>query len=232
LEAGPASAANVARPLEDVPFEKQTGIPPPPPPRVEAKPPIIIAEKPLEPAITVTTPKPNDRSLESSINTAGTNSSWEDSPKYTGESKHILTPSAPPRKSFQTSEIGGLKQTYVPAPAPKPIPPSVIIGGFNPSQVRPFSRPSDMPQASPRSTPSSAFSKPGNNDNKSVIESVSTKLEPIAIRDSTDEPQLESTSENIENSSGEKLTGEQSNVEIQKQNQVVKKKFPYEEDEE
>src|SRR5207245_11614898 len=59
-------------------------------------------------------------------------SAWEDSPKYVGESTGILIPSPIPKRAARfTSDSGGLKQPYIPVPAPRMTPPSVIVGPMN-----------------------------------------------------------------------------------------------------
>ena len=59
-------------------------------------------------------------------------SAWEDSPKYVGESTGVLTPSPIPKKVARfTSDSGGLNQPYIPVPAPRMPPPSVIVGPMN-----------------------------------------------------------------------------------------------------
>ncbi len=59
-------------------------------------------------------------------------SGWEDSPKYVGETTGVLTPSPVPKKIVPiVSESGGLRQPYIPVPAPRMPPPSVIVGPMN-----------------------------------------------------------------------------------------------------
>jgi hypothetical protein len=138
LEAGPPLTAKVSSSNTDVPFGKETGIPPP---RIEPKPtpnstnrvkppPIVIGEKSSErlvpPPIVIPEKILEKPSPPSPPKTASTN--WEDSPQFIGESKGILTPSQPPRKIPAVSESGGLRQPYIPSPAPKMTPPSVIVG--------------------------------------------------------------------------------------------------------
>src|SRR5256885_15440439 len=55
-------------------------------------------------------------------------SSWEDSPKFLGESRGKLPPSSPTRKAPSVSHSRGPRQPYLPAPAPQIIPPNVILG--------------------------------------------------------------------------------------------------------
>src|SRR5713101_4713180 len=136
LEAGPPmSARSAGANREDVPFGRETGVPPP---RIEpvqqtAPPtlmkPIMITEKssakPLPQTII------SERTLDRPTMTppgGQSASSWEDSPKFIGESRGILTPSSPTRRAPSVSESSGLRQPYIPAPVPKIVPSSVIVG--------------------------------------------------------------------------------------------------------
>ena len=136
LEAGPPmSARPTGADREDVPFGRETGVPPP---RIEpvqqAAPPtltkpIIITEKGSErpQPQTIMPDRTPDRPTMSPPG-GQTASSWEDSPKFIGESRGILTPSSPTRRAPSVSESTGLRQPYIPAPAPKIVPPNVIVG--------------------------------------------------------------------------------------------------------
>jgi hypothetical protein len=138
LEAGPPISTKASGTTSaDVPFGKETGVPPPriepkPQPNISpmAKPPIVIGERGSERVLlppTVITEKMIDKpSPPSPPTTASTN--WEDSPQFIGESKGILTPSRAPRKIPAVSESGGLKTPYIPSPAPKMTSPSVVVG--------------------------------------------------------------------------------------------------------
>jgi len=136
LEAGPPmSARSAAANREDAPFGRETGVPPP---RIEpvqqTAPPILMrpvmitekgSEKPLPQTII------SERSPDRPTMTAPggqSASSWEDSPKFVGESRGILTPSSPTRRAPSVSESSGLRQPYIPVPAPRLVPPSVIVG--------------------------------------------------------------------------------------------------------
>lgn len=187
LEAGPPiTTKKSAVSNEDIPFGRQSGVPPPrietkpqPSPADLAKPSIVISEKGTERASI----SPNiiaDRPPEKPafVGTASSSSVWEDSPKYLGESKGILTPSPPPRKAPAVSESGGLRQPYIPAPVPKTTPPSVIVGPMTmtstpaaktaPSPTprilaRPSGRqtgPAKTPSTLPSSLPTSDMPKP------------------------------------------------------------------------
>lgn len=134
LEAGPATAnrAPTASSAE-APFSRQTGIPPiriepqTQPPSTPQKPTIILTEKgssraPPPPTI-ITGPPEKTGYAGSSVS-----SSWEESPRLTGESKGVLPPSSTPRKIPIVSEPSGLKQPYIPAPAPKPPSTGFVVG--------------------------------------------------------------------------------------------------------
>jgi len=136
LEAGPPmSARSTGANREDVPFGRETGVPPP---RIEpvqqtAPPtlmrPIMITEKGPEKPLpqTIISERTFDRPTMTPPG-GQTASSWEDSPKFVGESRGILTPSSPTRRAPSVSESTGLRQPYIPAPAPKVVPPGVIFG--------------------------------------------------------------------------------------------------------
>jgi hypothetical protein len=145
LEAGPPIPQKAPATMsEESLFSRQTGIPPI---RIEPKtqqapssaqiPPIILTEKgssrtPPPPTI-ITGPPERPTYAGPSIS-----SSWEDSSKFIGESKGIPTPSSAPRKVPIVSEPGGLKQPYIPAPAPKLPSTSVVVGPTtNPVTLRP-----------------------------------------------------------------------------------------------
>src|SRR2546426_5706802 len=164
LEAGPPmSARSMGANRDDVPFGRETGVPPP---RIEAVPPtstppfakpIMITEKGAEKPLpqTVVSERTFDRPT---MTPQGGQSalSWEDSPKFIGESRGILTPSSPTRKAPSVSDSGGLRQPYIPAPAPKIVPPNVIVGPMTiPPVPKIISRP-PRPPGLPRGTPPSA----------------------------------------------------------------------------
>jgi hypothetical protein len=136
LEAGPPISSKTSAGNDETPFSKETGIPPP---RIEMKPqpssslitpPITLnaRDTPLStPLPTIAPEKPSNKTgYANPPNPSSTG--WEDSPQLIGESKGILTPSPTPRKTPTVSDSGGLKQPYIPAPVPKPSPPSVILG--------------------------------------------------------------------------------------------------------
>ena len=188
LEAGPPIGQKASVPsTEETPFSHQTGIPPirvetktQSAPSAPQKPTIILSEKaqgrtPPPPLIVPST----DRS---GYSTTPVSSSWEDSPKFKGESTGILTPSPAPRKAPAVSESGGLKQPYIPAPAPKMIP-NIIVGPMtNPVTPRPSSTtvpPKILPNTAGRSI---ASPRPG-----AFSASQTSSLEP-AKASSTPEP--------------------------------------------
>jgi len=239
LEAGPpmsARSAGVNR--EDVPFGRETGVPPP---RIEpvqhrAPPtlmkPIMITErgsgKPLPQ--TVVSERTFDRPT---MTPPGGQSalSWEDSPKFIGESRGILTPSSPARRAPSVSESSGLRQPYIPAPAPKIVPPSVIVGPMTgpmvpriqPRPPRLTSLPKNpVPSASP-SPRSSEVTKPRSDTpliNPSTVKTSSP--EDLA----TTQEKLEKTQSRPEDKS-EDATVSRGGV---KPAVSTKKKFPFEED--
>src|SRR6267143_3129165 len=118
--------------VSEAPFQNETGLPPP---RIETKPamssqaapPLVISEKT---GAFVSGPAADNRFSERPT-VVSSASAWEDSPKYVGESTGVLTPSAVPRKTAQTIPDSGLKQPYIPVPAPRMPPPSVIVGPMN-----------------------------------------------------------------------------------------------------
>jgi len=143
LEAGPPPTPKASVPSTvESPFSQQAGIPPI---RVEAKPQPVtsIPQKPTillnEKGSSRAPPPPTiipspDRTAYPATSVS---SSWEDGPKFIGESKGVMTPSLTPRKAPTVSESGGLKQPYIPAPAPR-TPPSIIVGPTtNPVAPRP-----------------------------------------------------------------------------------------------
>ena len=135
LEAGPPTAQRASAASNDeAPFSHQTGIPPiriepqaPTSTGPSLKPTILVNEKgssrnPSPPTII---PGPPERPAYLGPSVA---SSWEDSSKFTGESKGTVTPPSAPRRVPVVSEPSGLKQPYIPAPAPRPSPTNFIVG--------------------------------------------------------------------------------------------------------
>ena len=129
------SARSAGAEREDAPFGRETGVPPPriEPVRQTAPPalmrPVVITEKGYEKPLpqTIISERTPDRPTMTAPGGQSA-SSWEDSPKFVGESRGILTPSSPTRRAPSVSESTGLRQPYIPVPAPKVVPPSVIVG--------------------------------------------------------------------------------------------------------
>ena len=239
LEAGPpmnARATGANR--DDTPFGRETGVPPPriepvPSPSTSApiRPTIMItekiAEKPQRP--TVISERSFDRPTMTPAPSQGA-SSWEDSPKFIGESRGILTPSSPTRKAPSVPDSGGLRQPYIPAPAPKIVPPSVIVGPMtNPTIPKILPRPprptglpkGSPPSASPRS--SSELTKP-RLDNPPADPSLVKSSAPEVI--STTQEESEKTQSKSDDKSPDSTSGKDS----VKPSETAKKKFPYEQD--
>jgi len=138
LEAGPPMPKIRKSGVSEAPFQHETGLPPP---RIETKPamssqaapPLVISERT---GSFVSDPAADNRFSEKPT-VVSSASAWEDSPKYLGESTGVLTPSAIPRKTAQTIPDSGLKQPYIPVPAPRMPPPSVIVGPMNQKPASP-----------------------------------------------------------------------------------------------
>jgi hypothetical protein len=155
LEAGPPMPKIRKSGVSEAPFQNETGLPPP---RIETKPtrssqaapPLVISERT---GSFVSDPAADNKFSEKPT-VVSSASAWEDSPKYVGESTGVLTPSAIPRKTAQTIPDSGLKQPYIPVPAPRMPPPSVIVGPMN-------QRPASSGRQAPRPIVRPAFpSKP------------------------------------------------------------------------
>ena len=237
LEAGPPmSARPTGADREDVPFGRETGVPPP---RIEpvqqAAPPtltkpIMITEKGSE------RPQPQtimpDRTPDRPTMTppgGQTASSWEDSPKFIGESRGILTPSSPTRRAPSVSESTGLRQPYIPAPAPKIVPPNVIVGpmtGATVPKIQP--RPprltlpkNPVPSASPNPRPPEVTTP--RSDNPPINPSIVKTSAPEDI--TTAQEKSEKTQ-----SKSEVKSEVATNSGTVKPPVSTKKKFPYDED--
>ena len=238
LEAGPPmSARSAGANREDVPFGRETGVPPP---RIEpvqqtAPPiltkPIMITERGSE------KPQPqtviSERTIDRPTMTppgGQTASSWEDSPKFISESRGILTPSSPTRRAPSVPESSGLRQPYIPAPAPKIVPPNVIVGPMTGAAVPKIQpRPprltlpkNPVPSASPSPRPSEV-TKPRQDTPPIDPSSVKT----FAPEDlATTQEKSEKTQTKSEDKT-EDATGTGAGV---KPPVPAKKKFPYDED--
>ena len=238
LEAGPPmSARSAGANRDDVPFGRETGVPPP---RIEpvqqtAPPvltkPIMITEKGSEkPQLqTVISERTMDRPTMTPPG-GQTASSWEDSPKFIGESRGILTPSSPTRRAPSVSESSGLRQPYIPAPAPKIAPPNVIVGPMTgPSVPKIQPRPprltlpkNPVPSASP-SPRSSEVTKP-------KLDSLPINpgsVNPSAPEDLTTTQEKSEKTQTKSEDKTEDATGSSAGV---KPPAPAKKKFPYDED--
>ncbi len=142
LEAGPPAPKIRSPGVSEAPFQNETGLPPP---RIESKPtmsshaapPLVISEKP---GSFVSDPAADNKFSERPT-VVSSASAWEDSPKYVGESTGVLTPSVVPRKIAQIVPDSGLKQPYIPVPAPRMPPPSVIVGPMNQKPASPGRQP-------------------------------------------------------------------------------------------
>lgn len=237
LEAGPpltARSTGVNR--EDVPFGRETGVPPP---RIEpvqqtAPPiltkPIMITERGPE------KPQPqtviSERTVDRPTMTppgGQTASSWEDSPKFIGESRGILTPSSPTRRAPSVSESSGLRQPYIPAPAPKMVPPNVIVGpmtGATVPKIQPrpprLSLPKNpVPSASPSPRPSEVT--------KPRVDTPPIEPSSVKTSDPGDLPTTQEKSEKTQTKSEDKSENLTGGAGV-KPPVPAKKKFPYDED--
>ena len=239
LEAGPPiSTRSTGANREDIPFGRETGVPPP---RIEPVPPTSTPTFPKQ-TIMITEnlaekPKPqtviSERSFDRPTMTpppVQSASSWEDSPKFVGESRGILTPSSPTRRAPSVSDSSGLRTPYIPAPAPKLPPPSVIVGPMTgPTQPKIIPRPprpspsqkNPVPTASPTPRTSSEATKP-RADPSTINPSPAT---PPASED------ISTASEKSEKTqSDDKGTDYISAKDSGKPSDASKKKFPYDQD--
>jgi len=126
LEAGPPSPKIRGRNASEAPFQSETGIPPP---RMEARPPMLASPSPpliISEKSPVSSQDADDKFSEKQM-VVSSSSGWEDSPKYVGESTGVLTPTGS-KKTARIVPEQGLKQPYIPVPAPRMMPPSVIVG--------------------------------------------------------------------------------------------------------
>ena len=207
LEAGPPTPKTSSPSVAEAPFQHETGIPPP---RAEmkstiqgpAKPPLVFSEK-TESSGQDLADKFSEKPTV--VTQSAGSSGWEDSPKYVGESTGVLTPSPVPRKAARfASDSGALKQPYIPAPAPRMPPPSVIVGPMNESpsspgrqRPRPIVRPSfsskplikeqpsapDLPELKSESKPASTpiiIDKPEGSSADLKLSETTTPIVPLA----------------------------------------------------
>jgi hypothetical protein len=240
LEAGPPmNARSSGANREDVPFGRETGVPPP---RIEPvqqtsptnlTKPIVITERGSEKPLpqTVVSERTFDRPAMTPLG-GQIASSWEDSPKFIGESRRILTPSAPPRKAPSVSDSSGLRQPYIPVPAPKIVPPSVIFGPMTgpsvpkiqPRPPRPTGLPKNpVPSASPSPRPISEVTKPR-------LDTPPINPSPVKPPASEDTKTNQEKPEKLESGSDDKSTETTSSKGSVKLSEPTKKKFSYEQD--
>jgi hypothetical protein len=229
LEAGPPAPKIPSPSISEAPFQRETGIPPPrievnPPTSTPTKPPIVISEKTGSFA---SGPISGDKFSDkpTGIPSSTSSSGWEDSPKYVGETTGVLTPSAIPKRVAPiASDSGGLRQPYIPVPAPRMPPPSVIVGPMNQkpsSPTRQTPRPIVRPTFPSKSSAKELASPTGSAESKPpsppiVIDKSESigDLKPSEPTKLTVSPSEEETKEKP----ADKSTG------------ASKKKFPYEED--
>jgi len=173
LEAGPPAPKIRGRNVSEAPFQSETGIPPP---RIEARPPmpsspsppLVISEKPP-----VSSQDADDKFSERPM-VVSSSSGWEDSPKYVGESTGVLTP-AGSKKTARVVPDQGLKQPYIPVPAPGMTPPSVIVGPMT-------QKPSSLGRQAPRPIVRPTFpSKPSIKEQPAAVSEPKQATAPIII---------------------------------------------------
>ena len=241
LEAGPPiSARSMGANREGVPFGRETGVPPP---RIEPvqqtnpptlTKPIMITEKGLEKpqAQTIVSERSFERPPMAQPGGQSA-SSWEDSPKFIGESRGILTSSAPTRKAPSVSDSGGLRTPYIPLPAPKIVPQSVIVGPMtNPPAPKMMPRPprtivspkNPVPTASPTPRSGSEVTKPR-------LRTPPIAPSPVGSSSSDNIPTTQEKPEKTESMLDAKSDDATSSKDAQKPpDSATKKNFPYEED--
>lgn len=173
LEAGPPTPRIRGRNVSEAPFQSETGIPPP---RIEVKlpmpalpsPPLVISEK-----SPVSSPDAEGKFSEKPVVVASA-SGWEDSPKYVGESTGVLTPTGL-KKTARIVPDQGLRQPYIPVPAPRMMPPSVIVGPMT-------QKPSSLGRQAPRPIVRPTFpSKPLITEQPSGVSDQKQATAPIII---------------------------------------------------
>ncbi len=240
IEAGPSSLPKTARsPMlgtrvpafeRETVVQRQSG-------RFEEKPPQEGGEfkaPPFEQEKNLGKPSPpsekiaDDKQLPRSG--GGDQSVWEDSPKYLEETRGTTAPQPTPRKQILiTSEHVSRRQPYIPAPAPKVVPPSVVLGpGVLPAQARPLARsaPSVKPVASPQSGQPTSQIKPAVGAEKlpepSTLPMPSSKETTKSIWSGSDQVNPSSTLE------GDDV--ERPSKTINKSSVPSKKRFPWEDD--
>lgn len=242
LEAGPPlSASGLHR--QDIPFGNETGLPPP---RIEAKtqqqsspamlakPPVIIADRGFEKPVSVSSVLPEKTSEKSTETTPFDSSGWEDSPKYTGETRKILTPSQPPKRLPPNTTLPGSRPPFVPVASPKRVPPSVIVGAMSPPPSSPnsFQRPPSIPQASPRgaSSPVKSPAVPSASVPSVIPDSSSPKPLPVVVELKAVETPKADPKIGDSRSFEDKPTEAKEDRDTLRPGSTLKKKFPFEQD--
>lgn len=242
IEAGPSSPSQTTRPFtlgtKTAGFEREVAVQRPIPARLDPKPPQVATQFTPQhidaenwPGRIAPLPeKPADRQLIPATR-AREQSGWEDSPKYLGEAREISTPLSPARKQGAVTAGPAQRQPYIPAPAQKAIPPSVVLGpGVSPvSQARPLARSASAarPVVSPQSGQKTTSQGP-----PAVASVKPLELSTLPI------PSLTETTRSIsfDNSPGNSdATAKEDNTEAKpktnsKASVSVKKRFPWEDD--
>jgi len=238
LEAGPPmSARSMGSNRDDVPFGRETGVPPP---RIEALPPtttpsfakpIMITEKGAEKPLPQTVVSERNFDRPTMTPQGGQSAtSWEDSPKFIGESRGILTPSSPTRKAPSVSDSGGLRQPYIPAPAPKIVPSSVILGPMaNPPVPRALPRP-PRPTSFPKNPVPSASPQSRFEATKPRLDIPQISPSPVKPSTPEDTATTQEHSEKTQSKSDDKSSDAADGKDSVKSSESSKKKFPSEED--
>ena len=238
LEAGPPmNARSAGANREDVPFGRETGVPPPriEPVQQSAPPtlmkPIMITERGSE------KPQPqtviSERTSERPPMTppgGQTASSWEDSPKFIGESRGILTPSSPTRRAPSVSESSGLRQPYIPAPAPKIVPPNVIVGPMTTPPVPKIISRTPRPPGLPRGTPPIASPRSSSEATRPRLDSPPVDPNPVKTSSPEDNSTTQEKFEKTQSESDDKTPDSTRAKDSAKPSETAKKKFPYEQD--
>ncbi|HZY93445.1 MAG TPA: hypothetical protein VFE98_01110 [Candidatus Bathyarchaeia archaeon] len=241
LEAGPPLSGSSVH-HHDMPFGNETGLPPPriesrtqqqSSPAIVAKPPVIIADKGFEKPISVSSFPPEKRAEKNPEPSPFGSSGWEDSPKYTSETRRILTPSQPPKKALPNIAHGVSRPSFVPGAGPKRIPPSVIVGAMSPPPASPksFQRPPSVPQASPRGALSPVMSPASSPPSPpTVIPESSSKAQSVSVEPKEVEMQKADLKMGDTKTFEDKPAETKEDKETLKPVSTTKKKFPYEQD--
>jgi hypothetical protein len=214
LEAGPPSPRIPSPSTSEAPFQRETGIPPP---RIEMKhvsnpptPQLVMSEK-TGSSVSGSDAGDNFSEKPTPVPSSTGSSGWEDSPKYVGESTGVLNASPSPKRVARfTSDSGGLKQPYIPVPAPRMTPPSVIVGPMNQKQAsqgrqlpRPIVRPTFPNKTSIREQlPSSTASESKSASTPIIIDKPEASTSDLKPSETTPSPG--SSAEEMKEKAGEK----------------------------